>query len=125
MLVILSSRERIDLITEDYYPRGLTYEQQIEKMRNTNSLSRKVLIELRDSLVLRFPSITDYPDSIQGEIWIYSAADKYADRKLEIHLNGSFSQSVDIRGLSLAKYEIIIDWKASGKEYLQKELFYP
>lgn len=125
LLVILSSRERIDLITDDYYPKGLVYETQIEKMKNTNSLEQGVLIESSDSLIILFPRITDSPDSIKGEIWIYSAADKFADKKLQIKLNESFYQAIDPKQFYMAKYEIIINWKADGIEYYHKEHFIP
>lgn len=125
LLVFLSSRERIDLITEDYYPKGLAYDQQMEKIKNTNSLEKKVLVEISDSLYISFPRIVDFPDSIRGEIWIYSAADKYEDKKLKIDLNASFYQAIELQQFNLAKYEIIVDWKAEGKEYFQKEPFFP
>jgi hypothetical protein len=124
-LVFLSSRERIDLITEDYYPKGLKYDLQIEKIKNTNSLDKKLWIEIRDSLIISFPQIVRSPDSIEGEIWIYSAADKFADKKLKIELNESFYQAIDLKQFHLAKYEIIVDWKANGKEYYQNEPFFP
>lgn len=125
LLVILSVRERIDLITEDYYPRGLTYERQIEKIRNTNSLEQKVLIDVSDSLIITFPRIIDPPDSIQGEIWLYAAANKYADKKIQIKLNKAYYQTINLYQLNMTKYEIIIDWRAGGKSYFQKEHFIP
>ncbi len=125
LMVFLSVRERIDLITEDYYPRGLTYDQQIEKIKNTNSLEKKVLIEVSDSLIISFPRIVDPPDSISGEIWLYSAADKFADKKFQIQLNKAYYQTIDIKQLYMAKYEIIIEWRAGGKAYYQKDLFIP
>jgi hypothetical protein len=125
LLVFLSSRERIDLITEDYYPKGINYQQQIEKIKNSSALKQGISLKVSDSLLISFPRVVSSPDSIRGEIWIYSAADKFADMKMMINLNDSYSQSIDIRNLHLAKYELIIDWEAEGKAYLHKELFFP
>jgi hypothetical protein len=84
-----------------------------------------VNIKASDSLLIEFPRIVKNPDSITGEIWLYSAADKFADIRAKISLNDSFCQSFDLKKLKRTKYEIILDWQAEGKAYFQKELFFP
>ena len=123
-LVVLSVRERIDLISEDYYPKGISYEKQIEKIKNTNALDKKISVTVHDSLFIQFPRIVDTPDSIRGEIWIYYVADKYADKVYDINLNDSFYQAIDLNELPMTKYDILIDWEANMKQYFQKEQFF-
>lgn len=125
LLVALSAREKIDLVTEEYYPRELKYELEIEKLKNTRSLNKGIEIkQFPDSIIMHFPPIADLPEKIEGEILFYFPSDKYGDRTEAVQLDSKFCQKFKPQDFKPGKYEIIIDWKLEGKEYLQKELIF-
>lgn len=123
-MVFLSSREKIDLVTEDYYPKELKYEKQIEKQKNTLALPRKVSVDIAESLVLVFPEIGGDASDIKGEIWIYRPSDKAFDKREVIRLDSAFHQEFDISEFPAGKYEIILDWNCNDVEYYQKEIVF-
>ena len=125
MLVYLSSHQKIDLVTEDYYPKELVYEDQIQKLKNTHSLADRIKVEVgSDSLHIRFPEMSVPRDSISGEIWFYFPADKKADSKNSVRLNDNYEQSFSLSLFRIGRYEVIIDWQAGQTKYLQKELIF-
>ena len=124
LLVFLSTREKIDLVTEDYYPKELKYEKQIEKQKNTQKLPRKVSVNLAESLVIEFPEITEDASNIHGEIWLYRPSDKAFDKKEIIRLDSLFRQEFEISKYPAGKYEIILEWNCNNTEYYQKEILF-
>lgn len=124
LLVYLSYQQKIDLVTEEYYPKELVYEDQISKIKNSNALAEKISIERKnDSLLLTFPKIAVTADSIKGEIWFYFPSDKAEDKKMKIEPSENFIQSINLSNFKAGKYEIIFDWRVEQTKYFQKELF--
>jgi len=125
LLVFLSSRQKVDLVTEEYYPKELVYEEEIQKLKNTNSLTERIEVEVgSDSLHIRFPDISLPFDSISGEIWFYFPADKTADNRNAVRLSEKYEQSFSLSLFRKGKYEVIIDWQAGQTNYLQKEIVF-
>jgi hypothetical protein len=124
-LVILSSKENIDLVTEEYYPRELVFDQQIDKLKNTRDLQQKVIIEeTADSILIRFPCTVANADWVEGEIWFYYAANKQADKKITIELNDAYIQKFALTEFTRGKCEIIIDWTDGKLGYMQQEILF-
>ena len=125
LMVYLSSKQKIDLVADDYYPKGLVYEEIISKMKNTNTLPTRVRVfNDEDSIHIRFPGICEHADSIQGEIWFYFPADKDYDWKTGISLRNNFTQSFDMSRFRKGKYTLFIDWSAQEAEYFQREVVF-
>lgn len=122
LLVFLSSKERIDLVTEEYYPKTLEFEQEIQKRKNTNALNNKVSITFGDSLYVNFPDNITQVKQVEGEIWFYRPSDKDKDLKAKIVLNDSLYMPFSLKEFETGKYEVIIDWTYDGKAYLTKEI---
>nr|WP_321410337.1 FixH family protein [uncultured Carboxylicivirga sp.] len=119
-LVFITTRERIDMVTDEYYPKELEYQYQIEKLKNYNALSEKINIKINGNLAVVFPKITDKPDGITGNIHIYRPSDKRLDIEKEIQLDTAFIANFEKEKFKSGKYEVIIEWGANNQEYLTK-----
>ncbi len=121
-LVVLSSREQIDLVTEEYYPKGLVYDNEMEKIRNTKRLETPVQVSLDDTyLQIVFPDIVDNPDSIRGMLWVYYPANKSSDRNLSVVADSLYRFRVPVGELDPGRCDVIIDWRVPGNHFLHKE----
>ena len=123
-LVWVTVKSKVDLVTEEYYPKELVYEQQLQKMRNNNKLKQKVVVQIRDSLYVYFPKVVTNPDSIKGQILFYRPSDKNKDFKEKIHLDNAFKASYPLSKFDEGKYEMTIDWAFSGIPCMQKEVVF-
>ena len=123
-LVFVTTRERIDLVTEDYYPKELKYEDQLVKIRNYQALQTPITLEEKDELWLRFPPVTDVASEITGSIHVYCPADKDKDMTFPVSLNEGFKQVLPLKELTRGKYEIKVEWQANGTDYLYKQTYF-
>ena len=56
-LVFQSSKQKIDLVTEDYYEQEIKYQERIEQMKRANALSEKVRVNIGEGTIdIFFPS---------------------------------------------------------------------
>lgn len=123
-LVFISTNERIDMVTEDYYPKELKYDEQIEKIKNYNALLNKVEITLEESLLIKFPDDIANADAISGLVHLYRPSDKDLDIEKEIKLDEAYRMTISKQDLKSGKYELIIEWQANGQPYLTKQAVY-
>lgn len=99
VLVSIAVRQDYDLVDNDYYQKSINYEQHIEKVQNTSGLKEKILFEqTTDTLKLTFPNLADFQE-YSGEIHFYSPVEEKRDLTLNVKLDSTFSQSVDLKSL--------------------------
>lgn len=124
VLVILTMRQSYDLVEKDYYPKGLEYQQKIDKETNAKNIGEAIQVENNKSeLVFTFPSIFD-PESIEGEIFLYRPSDGTKDIIFPIELNSMRNMSIPTSNLISGKYLIKFDYKDANKEYFQESTVY-
>lgn len=123
-LVFITTRERIDMVTDEYYPKELKYQDQIEKTKNYNALTQKIELKVNGDLAVIFPKLTDKPEGITGNIHIYRPSDKRLDLQKEIQLDTTFTAMFNKSALQSGKYEVIIEWQANNQPYLAKMPLY-
>ena len=72
VLVYRSMTKNIDLVTTNYYEKELKYQDQIDKINNTNSLKENIKIEYNGNVILiTYPAVQK---DISGEISLYPSA---------------------------------------------------
>lgn len=121
-MVVQSHQVNIDLVTEDYYAKEVTYQVQIEKMENTIALKQKVDISQKsDRIDVTFP-YEAIPSS--GQLLLYRPSDKQYDRTWEIVPEQGRIQSIDVRELPSGYYSLQVDWQANEKAfYLERNIY--
>nr|MDA3928246.1 FixH family protein [Prolixibacteraceae bacterium] len=55
-LVFFTVNQKIELVTEDYYPKELKYQEEIQKQKQTQQLQGKIEISIDDVVSIQFPS---------------------------------------------------------------------
>lgn len=124
-LVVLSTRTKIDLVTEEYYPKELKYQEEIDKTANSERLADNIKVQVTDSVYIHFPQDSlniIQPERVKGIILFYRPSDKGKDFSTEIKLNPEGYMTIPIAGFSAGKYELRIDWNCNGTDYLHKEI---
>ncbi len=120
VLVWIAARQDFDLVDKDYYQNGVQYQQHIDKIKNTNSLSDKITYSTEGTnLVLKFPFFfRNHPP--EGQIFFYSPVNESNDYKIPVHLSDSLSQVIDLNLLKSGRYIIKIDWSSDSLGYYQE-----
>lgn len=116
-LVVLSSRQKFSMVEEGYYPKGIEYQKQIDKLELTRALMEQPSAEQKnDSVVIKFPK--DFSGkTLTGTVHFYRPSDDVGDQTYNIKLNDSLRQTFPVSGLLMGRYVIKLEWKAEAKDY--------
>lgn len=125
-MLIYAFRQDVNLVADDYYTQEIAYQDQIVRLKNTQSLSALPEVKHRsldDILIIGFPEII-FSDKITGRIHIYHPAEQEKDVELELKLDHSGSQYFDASGLSSGRWLVKLYWNDAEREYFtEKNIF--
>lgn len=112
-----------ELVVEDYYIQEAKAQENIEKETNVLTLTEKVKISKENSaLKIQFPA-EFINDSVQGTVKLYRPSDKKFDFTLPIKLTNN-EMVIPQDKLLPGNWEVILDWKHQGKDYLINQSVY-
>ena len=124
-LVILSSRENQDLVTEDYYEQELKYQDRINEAANVHALSDTLKYAIQnDELIITLPNEMNGVQ-VKADVLLYNPTNKNADQRRQITtLNGMLSMPIALhtKGLQVVK----LSWTTNEKKfYTEHKLILP
>ena len=109
-----------DLVAEDYYAEELAYQNDINKLKNSNDLAENITYaKTAEGLKIKLPEHIDYKN-ITGKMFLYRPSNKQLDFETPLSLSKPYLLIPDNR-LVDGRWNIKIDWQYKGKSYLYKE----
>lgn len=118
--VFLSYQRDVDLISNDYYPKGINYQKQINKKNNTSKLSADIhVLQTKDSVIIKFPELKG---EITGQLYFYRPSNQKHDFKKNIKFDDNSIQKIDKKILKNGKYILKTDWKLNDSIAYYTEL---
>lgn len=119
VMVYTSMTKNIDLVTKNYYEEEIKYQQQIDKINNTNSLKEKLSVETTENaLLISFPKQNG---ELKGEISLYRPSDAKKDFKIPVQLNENSKQFIATDNMQKGLWKVQINWNMNGKDYYSEE----
>lgn len=121
IMITMSMRQKVELVSADYYDRELVFQDKIDEMNNANALSERISHSITDdSFQIVFP--TQFKTSVvEGEILFFRPSDASKDFKSKIQLDGESKQVIDRKNLSKGMYKMQISWNVNGIPYFVEE----
>lgn len=113
-----------ELVSEDYYRDELHYQDEIDKLNNSNLLSQNIkLVNSSEGVLVSFPKDIEQ-SSIVGSIYFQRLSNEKLDFTETIKLI-DHQQMIPVEKLVSGKWIVKIDWETGQEKYLFKEsLFY-
>lgn len=119
--VIKSKTYDNSLVTEDYYAKDLAYQQQYDKLANSQALAADLAIgKVADGVQFIFPLKDAQQPS--GEILFYRASDKSKDFTLKVAPDSNGLQLVPTNQLVPGRWTVKVDWQGGGKEFYKEQV---
>lgn len=119
VMVYKSMTKNVDLVSKDYYENELKYQEQINKINNTNSLKESLKLEYNGrSIIIKYPANRS---KISGEISFYKPSDAKNDFKANVVPDSDMKQVFDTGKLSKGLWKVQINWNMDGKDYFNEE----
>jgi hypothetical protein len=125
-MIIAAQFQRTDLVAQDYYDRGIHYQQQIDRMVRRDSLAARVECTYEPAahhILLRFPPT--YPTaSITGTVQLFRPSDATQDRTISLAVAADGIQTIDVGALTNGRWKLLIQWQADSLQFYQENDFY-
>jgi hypothetical protein len=118
-LVVASSRQKFDLVSNDYYKDEIAYQKVLDAGKNQAALSSPITVYANDHAV-----IVDLPKEftdkiISGDIKFYSPVNKEWDRNYKIDAPNN-TIAIPRSELRNTRYVVKIQLTVDGREYYQE-----
>ena len=110
-MVVISMKQDVFLVSEDYYDKEIKYQSQIDKMNLTSNEGATVAISKNEDKV-QF-DFSDVPE--KREIHFFRPSDATKDFKVEVMKEKR--QSLSKTNLGKGYWKMKISWSANGNDY--------
>ena len=117
-LVVMSNRQQIDLVSDNYYQEGLAHQQKIETIKQTAVLPYKPVVKA-DAVgraTVSFPSET--AAQVSGQAHFFRPSDKYLDFILPLKNIDEHTTTAD--PLEPGLWRVRLSWTDAGQNYFQE-----
>jgi len=120
MTVIFMTQD-VSLVSDNYYEKSLSYQEEIDKQSRTNSLDDQVKINFNGEIInILFP--VEYLNSnISGEIYFYRPSDPNLDFKMPLDLNEEGNQMILVKDFEKGFWRVKLNWTMNGNGYYNEK----
>lgn len=121
-LVIISSRNKEELVAKDYYSQELKYQDRIDAANNANALTKSIehFID-EENIILTIP-LTLLTKDLTGEIHFFCPSDSKKDKKIKLQFNVEGKQIVPKTSLHTGVYKMYLSWTSDHKNYFKENI---
>lgn len=120
VLVTISMRQDVDLVAADYYQKELVYQDQIDRIKNTNALALKPSLEIQEGkyLTIYFPDM----NIEKGQVHLFRPSGSQMDQRFALRASADSVQQFNLKTLEKGMYKVKLEWTMEGKEYFMEEI---
>jgi len=121
-LVIFSQYQKADLVTENYYEKEIRYQQQINRIQRTESLSSPIHWthdQSNKQLTIQFPEEMKLK-TIKGQILFFRPSDAQQDKIIALHLSPEGTQTISTEHLSQGYWKLKIFWQINDQDFYKE-----
>jgi len=116
MTVIFMTQD-VSLVSDNYYEKSLSYQDEIDKQSRTNSLDEQVKINFNGEIIdILFPS-SYLSKNISGDIYFYRPSNSKLDFKLPLELNEEGNQLILVKNFEKGFWRLKLNWTMDGDGY--------
>lgn len=121
--VVFLMNQDVDLVTSDYYNKGIQHQTQIERVNRTNEMVEKVSINQGNGFVVfNFPK-TLSQESFKGTIQFYRPSDSKKDFSIPLSIDTSGQQIISTQSIAKGYWKVKVDWTQDAIEYYKESSF--
>ena len=119
-LVYVCVIQDLNLVSKDYYQEELSYQEQIDRIENTRTLSDLPSITIEDGFLKI--SFSDLPKITSGTINLFRPSDADLDQKFSITKTENTSMQFRLATLAKGLYKARVTWEMGDKEYYYEKI---
>lgn len=121
-LVVVCVRQDINLVATDYYKQELDFQKQIDRSKNTQSLtSRPAISVVNNTLQISFKEFNRLQN---GELKLFRPSNAASDFTLQLKTSADSVLTFDVQNREKGMYKAQMKWSMDEKEYYFEETIY-
>ena len=122
-LATICLRQDVDLVSIDYYKEELAYQNQIQRINNTEQLQHKPSIKIitKNQLEVEFNQTEDIQN---GELKLYCPSNSKLDKRFIFPASKKGKQLIELNGLETGMYRARLLWSMQGKDFYIEEVIH-
>lgn len=122
IMVFIFMNQDVLLETDNYYSKGIKYQEQIDKAARTNELPEQLVIKLsNNNIIFSFPKIFKQT-KIGGSIYFYRPSNNQKDFAIKIQTDTSAVQMISSDKLEKGLWKVKANWFANNQSYYNEKL---
>jgi len=120
MTVIFMTQE-VSLVSDHYYEKSLSYQDEIDKQSRTKSLDEQLQINFNGTVIsIVFPN--EYlAKNKSGEIYFYRPSDPSLDFKIPLLVNAEGNQNIPTEKFEKGFWRLKLNWEMDGNGYYNEK----
>ena len=118
-MVVISIKQNINLVANDYYVQEIAYQDQIDRMQNhrDSNLMKITHDRSKHNVILSYGNSS----AISGDVLFFRPSDASKDIRTQLKLSADREQVFDLRNMQPGLWKIKITWKEGGEEYYYEQ----
>lgn len=121
VLVVMSTNQKIDLVTDNYYAEELRFQDKINKTERAKALSDPLKWEVDDQGILIHYPKSFSEKNLSGKVNLYCPSDDSKDQVFQVASTNS-QQFIPSSKIQDGRYYLQIDWKNGEDTYWNEDL---
>lgn len=121
---IFSSFQRVDLVEQDYYSKGMNYQKEIDRAARSKSMadSIQIIVDSPQKRILLIFNRQRNLRPVSGVIEFFRPADASLDRKVSLDIAANSRQEIDISQFASGLWRMKVSWKQDDEDYLNEQM---
>ena len=111
--------QRVDLVSRDYYPEEIAYQQRIDARARARALAPPLAVHYdaaRQIIDIAYP-LSSFGRGIEGEIWFFRPSNAGLDVRVPMQPDAEGRQVVEAGELRAGLWELRMQWTVDGEAY--------
>ena len=109
------------MVTENYYEKELTFQNEIDAEKRANALTEKPELNAQaNGMLLTFPAEIK---EVKGDVYLMRNNDETKDVRMPLKLDGNNKMLIPSVKLIDGEYDFFLKWEKDNQEYLVKKTF--
>lgn len=121
-LVFVTTKNKEELESKDYYAQELDYQNKIEAIKNANALASPINYEVVGKTVNINVPVELQSKDFKGEIYFFRPSDSSKDVKLAFNIDANGKVSITESKLVKGVYKMKITALSNAKKYIKEEV---
>jgi len=115
-LVYMCMKQKLELVSKDYYKDELRYQDKIDGMNNANKIGNVLIQENQENVSIQLPKEVQGL-ALKGQATFYCTVNSLNDRTLPLEVNDEGFMLISKTKLAKAKYLVKLNWQIGNDLY--------